>query len=125
MYLDKINHRWLNHLKTNGFQELITITNTTKLNVNARLFMLELKLNAKRYHLYHCLDKDIYELRQLDEAYTLISAEEAFGLSLERSKDFWETVHSFMLQHYDGIQTSVDCRQGIEQAKLAIQKVRL
>ncbi|OPH62073.1 hypothetical protein BC351_02205 [Paenibacillus ferrarius] len=125
MYLDKINQQWVSHLKTNGFQEHITITNTTKLNVNARLFMLELQFNVKRYHLYHCLDEDMYELRQLDEAYTLISAEEAFGLTLERSKDFEEAVHSFMLQHYDGIQTSVDCRQGLEKAKLAIQRVRL
>lgn len=51
--------------------------------------------------------------------------EEVFGVNLDSAKAFIERVNAFMLQIYGGIQTSVDCGEGLEAAKKEIQKVRL
>lgn len=125
MYLKKLNHQWSAFLEAHGICKRIIIANTTRLNPFAGAYMLELQIEAKRFHLYHTLDRTDYELRILDEAYENTSFEAVLGISEDVSRAFLVLINQFMLQSYAGIQTSVDCSQGLEQAKKAIQNVRL
>jgi hypothetical protein len=125
VYLDKINRQWSAYMKANDRNEKLQITNTTKLNLNRRQYMLEFVHNGLRYHLYHALNEPVYDMRRLQEGYENTSLEKAFGITQKEAAELLSLFNGFMRQHYDEIQTSVDCGEGMERAMEAIRKARL
>ncbi|TVY09227.1 hypothetical protein [Paenibacillus cremeus] len=125
MYLQKLNDAWSAYLEAKGIRESIVITNTTKLPPFAGIYMLEFIYRDKRYHLYHTLGQTEYELRELSEGYDCTTFEAVLGVDEELADAFMEAVNGFMAQRLEGIQTSVDCSDGLELGKERIWRVRL
>ncbi|WNR46189.1 hypothetical protein [Paenibacillus roseipurpureus] len=126
MYLDKLNRAWSSQLASHGFDKgPIVLTNTTKLPPIAGRYMLEFSYQENKYHLYHVLGEDAYELRKLESSYHSTTLGDVFDFTKEEAKDFLAIIHRFMLQNYEGIQTSVDASEGLEQAMERIKYARL
>jgi hypothetical protein len=123
MYLDKLNALWAAHLASKGYRGHISVTNTTKLKDTEGMYLMELAAPEGRYHLYHVLGENNYELRRLNFAYELTSLETVFHGADSVSALTW--INEFMLMHYEGIQASVETAHGLEKAKEYIKQVRM
>ncbi|MBM7563958.1 hypothetical protein [Paenibacillus sacheonensis] len=130
MYLARLNDQWSSFAQEAGLSEAaaIRITNTAQLKpADGPSYWLEFEREGRRFHLYHLhgLPGHADDLRELSEAYADASPEAAFGIPERQAAAIMEAVHAFMQQHYAAIQTSVDCGNGIEQARSYIHNVRM
>ncbi|WP_127587412.1 hypothetical protein [Paenibacillus koleovorans] len=126
MYLHKINRSWSDFMSACGMAlPPIRITNTTRLDAAPGMYMLELTLLGQSYHLYHKVGAaDEYELRIVAQEYPRTTIAVMLGIDPRQEKDWLLAVEGFMALHYNGIQTCVDCKFGLESAKSRIFEAR-
>ncbi|WP_308634379.1 hypothetical protein [Paenibacillus silvisoli] len=122
MYLEKINASWAGYAAAQELEAAIRITNTAKLRGCPNMYMLEFRLGEARYHLYHELGALGYHLHLVSSEYPAVRLHEIFG---GMEEDWLAMINAFMMEHYEGIQTSVDCSEGLEAAKRYILHKRL
>ncbi|WP_165822396.1 hypothetical protein [Paenibacillus montanisoli] len=121
MYLDKLNASWTSFAAECGLNVELRITNTTKLRGCPKMYMLEFRYKGARYHLYHELEGHSYHLHIVNAAYPTARLQDLFDCGEAVCMDI---IHAFMHQHYEGIQTSVDCSGGLDAAKQYILHMR-
>ena len=133
MYLDTLNSRWRAFMLGAGFEEAasVRLTNTARLTGIAGAngaCLIEFERAGARHHFYYMPGHKpggAGDLLRLDDAYADASWQEAIGIPGARADAFAHAVHAFAASHLAGVQTSVDCSGGLEQAKNRIRHMRL